>query len=76
MQQMRQIGNRFKVIKEVREECRIDSSALVRDLSLKVRASDEDEAFANDPDLWLNFRRGNTLIEFYDPKDYNRLIDT
>jgi hypothetical protein len=49
---------------------------MVRDLSLKVRASDEDEAFAKDPDLWVNFRRGNTLIEFYDPKDYNRLIDT
>ena len=49
---------------------------VLRDLSLKVRASDEDEAFAKTPDLWLNFRRGNTLLEFYDPKDYSRLLDT
>ena len=74
--QLRQIANRFNVVKEFREECRIDKSVIVRDLSLKVRASDEDEAFAKTPDLWLNFRRGNTLLEFYDQKDYSRLIDT
>lgn len=64
------------MIKENKEECRIDSSVILRDLSLKVRASDEDEAFAKQPELWLNFRRGNTLLEFYDPKDYSRLFDT
>ncbi len=45
---------------------------MVVDLSLRVRASDEDEAFAKNPELWLNFRRGNTLLELYDPKDYDR----
>lgn len=46
---------------------------IVRDLSLKVKASDEDEAFAKHAELWLNFRRGNTLLELYDPMDYDRL---
>lgn len=74
--QLRQIGSRFNLIKEFKEESRIDRSVIVRDLSLKVRASEEDEAFAKTPDLWMNFRRGNTLLEFYDPKDYSRLVDT
>jgi hypothetical protein len=63
-------------VKEYREECRIDKSVMLRDLSLKVKASDEDEAFAKTPELWMNFRRGNTLLEFYDPKDFSRLLET
>jgi hypothetical protein len=74
--QLRQIGSRFNLVKEFKEESRINPSVIVRDLSLKVRASDEDEAFAKTPELWMNFRRGNTLLEFYDPKDYSRLVDT
>jgi hypothetical protein len=27
--------------------------------------------FAKDPYLWTNFRRGNTLIEIYDPSNYD-----
>lgn len=76
LNQLRQIGNKFNIIKEFREECRIDQSVILKDLSLKVRASDEDEAFAKTPELWLNFRRGNTLLELYDPKDYSRMIDS
>jgi hypothetical protein len=68
------IGRYFTVVKEFREELRIDPSVILRDLSLKVRASEEDEAFAKTPELWINFRRGNTLLEIYDPKDFNRLI--
>lgn len=56
-----------RLLKENRELCRIDKALIVRDLSMRVRASDEDEAFAQNPELWLNFRRGNTLIEIYDP---------
>ena len=29
--------------------------------------------FAQDPYLWLNFRRGNTLVEIYDPQDFEKL---
>ena len=68
------IGRYFTVVKEFKEELRIDPSVILRDFSLKVRASDEDEAFAKTPELWINFRRGNTLLEIYDPKDFNRLI--
>lgn len=68
------IGRYFTVVKEFKEELRIDTSVILRDLSLKVRASEEDEAFAKTPELWINFRRGNTLLEIYDPKDFNRLI--
>jgi len=68
------IGRYFTVVKEFKEELRIDASVILRDLSLKVRASEEDEAFAKTPELWINFRRGNTLLEIYDPKDFNRLI--
>lgn len=49
---------------------------ILRDLSLKVRAREEDEAFVKTPELWINLRRGNTLLEIYDPKDFNRLINT
>ncbi len=63
-------------MKEYREELRIDKSIVLRDLSLKVKASDEDEAFAKTPELWVNFRRGNTLLDIYDPSDYNKLLNT
>lgn len=75
MDQLSKIGNRFNLVKEFSEECRIDKSVILRDLSLKVKASDEDEAFAKSPDLWLNFRRGNTLLEIYDPSNFDRLLE-
>ena len=28
---------------------------------------------AGDPALWKNIRRGNTILEIYDPEDYNKL---
>ena len=74
MDELSKIGRYFTVIKEFKEELRFDPSVIVRDLSLKVRASDEDEAFAKTPELWANFRRGNTLLEIYDPKDFERKI--
>jgi hypothetical protein len=58
------------LIREFQEECRIEQTAVIRDLSLKVTAHAEDEAFAKNPELWINFRRGNTLLELYDPLDY------
>ena len=56
------IGNQFKFIKEYTEECKVDPSIIVKDLSLLVKAGEEDEAFAMEPQLWLNFRRGNTIL--------------
>ena len=76
VEEISKITRYFNVIKEFKEELRIDSSVILRDLSLKVKASDEDEAFVKTPELWINFRRGNTLLEIYDPKDFNRLINT
>lgn len=76
MDQLSKISNRFNLVKEFSEECRIDKSVILRDLSLKVKAIDEDEAFAKNPDLWLNFRRGNTLLEIYDPSNFDRLLET
>ena len=72
---LRKIGQEMfpKLIKEVGEVCRIAERAIVRDLSLRVVAGAEDEAFAFNPDLWINFRRGNTLVELYDPSDFNKL---
>jgi hypothetical protein len=64
-----------RLIKEAQEECRVDNTVIVRDLSLVIKAHDEDEAFARNPELWLNFRRGNTLLELYDPLDFDRLTD-
>lgn len=29
----------------------------------------EDEAFAMNPELWLNIRRGNTILDFYDDEN-------
>jgi hypothetical protein len=71
--ELSKIGKYFTVVKEFREELRIDPSMVLRDLSLKVKASDEDQAFANTPELWVNFRRGNTLLEIFDPSDFNRI---
>lgn len=39
----------FKFIKEHVEECKIDSSIIVKDMSLSVKAGQEDEAFAFEP---------------------------
>lgn len=64
----------FTIIKSFSEECKVDPSIIVKDLSLTVSGPREDEAFACDPYLWLNFRRGNTLLEIYDPNDYNHLV--
>lgn len=76
VKELGKINQYFNVVKEFKEELRIDPSIILRDLSLKVKASDEDEAFAKTPELWINFRRGNTLLEIYDPADFNRLVQT
>ncbi len=60
-------------MREHGEECKIDKSVLVKDLSLVVKGPQEDEVFAKDPYLWVNFRRGNTLLELYDPEDFEKL---
>ena len=74
MQELSVISSKFpKLIKETQEECRVDNSVIVRDLSLVTKASAEDEAFARNPELWLNFRRGNTLLELYDQQDFDKL---
>jgi hypothetical protein len=39
-----------------------------------VKGPEEDEAFAKDPYLWTNFRRGNTILELYDPNDINKFV--
>lgn len=70
------IGNNFKFVKEHTEECKVDSSIIVKDLSLTVKAFAEDEAFAFVPELWINFRRGNTFLQIYDPRDYENLVQT
>lgn len=70
------IGNSYKFVKEHTEECRVDSSIIVKDLSLTVKAFAEDEAFAFEPELWINFRRGNTFLQVFDPKDYENLVQT
>lgn len=51
----------------------MDNSVLIKDLSLTVHGPQEDEVFASDPYLWTNFRRGNTLLEIYDPTDFEKL---
>lgn len=58
-------------IKQVSYGCPFDASIEVRDLSLKAKGPDEDRAFALNPDLWLNIRRGNTVADFYDGKKYD-----
>ncbi len=75
MQELSSIASKFpKLIKENQEDCRVDETCIVRDLSLLVKAGDEDEAFARNPDLWVNFRRGNTLLELYtDSQDPDKL---
>lgn len=47
---------------------------MVKDLSLHVSGPREDDVFLEDPQLWMNVRRGNTLLEFFDPSDYKRLL--
>ena len=70
------IINEYKFIKEHAEDCKFDKSVIVKDLSLLVKAGDEDEAFAMEPHLWINFRRGNTFLQIYDPHDYESLVKT
>lgn len=65
----------FKIIRVSKEECRIDPSIIVKDLSLTVAGPQEDEAIAEDPYLWLNFRRGNTLLDIYDPSNYSKFVN-
>ena len=37
---------------------------------MKAKGPDEDRAFALNPDLWLNIRRGNTVSDYYNGKNY------
>ena len=53
----------------VEKECPFDCGIAMRDISLKAKGPEEDAAFALNPKLWLNIRRGNTIIDFYDAKD-------
>jgi hypothetical protein len=66
--------NNKEVIKRVTTECYIDPSVLVTDISLYDKASAEDEAFAFDKELWLNVRRGNTLLELFDKDNYKKKL--
>ena len=74
VERLSKVQKELKVIKEHKEECKVDSSVIVKDLSLLVHGPQEDEAFIYDPQLWANIRRGNTLLELYDPMDYTKLI--
>ncbi len=47
---------------------------MVGDISLSAKGHDEDEEFARDPFLWINVRRGNTLIEMYDQNDFSKRL--
>ena len=52
-----------KIVKIKARECVTDCKLYLNDLSLDIRGPKEDEAFAVDPVLAKNIRRGNTLIE-------------
>ncbi len=65
--------NDYKTIRVHTDECLFDKSVLIKDLSLIAKGRDEDVVLASDPYLWTNFRRGNTLIELYDPADFEKL---
>ena len=58
--------NQLRVIKK---NCPFDGAIEWRDVSIAVRVPQEDEVFAMNPELWLNIRRGNTIIDFYDDED-------
>jgi hypothetical protein len=47
---------------------------LIGDVSLEAKGPEEDELFAKDAFLWVNVRRGNTLIEIYDQHDFKKRI--
>ena len=55
-----------KNVKEVKFECPFDAGIEIRDLSLHAKGPDEDKVFALNPKLWLNIRRGNTILDFFD----------
>jgi hypothetical protein len=40
---------------------------------LNAKGYEEDEVFAKDPFLWTNIRKGHTLLEIYDPEDFEKL---
>lgn len=64
------MNKEFKgMTKFVEKQCPFDRCLFVRDISLKVRGPDEDKAFAQNPKMWLNIRRGNTILDFYDKND-------
>ena len=51
------------IVKEKIKDCPFMSNIRIKDLSLCPRAQQEDEAFALDPMLLKNIRRGNTIVE-------------
>jgi len=65
-----QLAKQFhNIVKSVHKECPFDAGISVRDISLKAKGPEEDAAFAKNPILWLNVRRGNTVLDFYDKND-------
>lgn len=73
VQELTKIRHDNRHVKEVQEECVLDRSVIVRDISLSVSGQAEDDVFLGDPLLWINIRRGNTLLEFYDPSNFTKL---
>ena len=62
------------VIKEVLYDCHFDSSIMIKDISLFAKGHEEDVAFAKDPELLNNMRRGNTILAFFDQRDSENLL--
>ena len=54
----------------------IDPSVIVKDLSLSLKDGDEYEAFGSEPELWVNLRSGNTVLQMFDPNNYENLVKT
>ena len=74
-EKVNELVREFKIIKVTEEECRIDPSIIVKDLALTISGPKEDEAFAEDPYLWVNFRRGNTILDLYNPSNYKKIVN-
>lgn len=49
VEKLNKIRHEYRVIKEHIEECKIDQTVMVKDLSLLAKGPEEDKVFAEDP---------------------------
>ena len=59
-----------KRVKVFEKECPSYKHIMVYDIKTSGNKFEEDQIYSSSPDLQYNLRKGHTIVEVYDPEDF------